>query len=337
MRRNAWLGWMAAGTLALGACGDDTTPAGDAGTAADLGTNDAGVTLGTCPPTGAPGPANQELPCCYRASNADRQDSAELRMAGLRIAAPAGTLSLEAVRRVLQAAFDEERFNWLIQLDGEGGNTTVKTGFGVREADGTFRFAEGAAPVGEGGDADRWNPVSLTGTITNETLTTTPLNDLLIVPIFGIDDPETTEVDESASPIIELPFRGVQVSGAVFSEERTCIGYRRPGSFDTTQGTISGFIEVSQAFAPLSVPELNIANSNLCSVINGALSNGAYCEDPQSGWSVKPDSICGESGCEANTAGMTDKCDPTSTCNAWRVQAGFAAQGAEINDVTATL
>jgi len=37
-------------------------------------------------------------------------------------------------------------------------------------------------------------------------------------------------------------------------------------------------------------------------------------------------------GCERNPAGATTVCDPATVCNAWFVDAAFAAQGVEIAD-----
>ncbi len=76
------------------------------------------------------------------ATNSDRTTAPEYRVNALRILEPA-SLSGALFRGAFQQALDEERFNWLIRLEGAGadGDVTVTTGFGARNADATFAFS----------------------------------------------------------------------------------------------------------------------------------------------------------------------------------------------------
>jgi hypothetical protein len=67
-------------------------------------------------------------------------------------------------------------------------------------------------------------------------------------------------------------------------------------------------------------------NTTLCNFIAGMATATASCTTvPQADWFVPPDALCSESGCVTT-------CDPATTCNAWALQAEFAAHGVEIDD-----
>ncbi|MCA9602073.1 MAG: hypothetical protein KC417_08620, partial [Myxococcales bacterium] len=139
---------LALATAALAGCDDsksNSTP--DAG-------NDSGAGENTCP---AQAPDRDELDpsCCFRSSNADKQDAPQFRLTSLNISAPA-PLANPLIVSIVQGALNNESFNWLVQLDGAGGDgdVTVRTGLGIRAADGSFSFAYGQAPAP--GSANRW-------------------------------------------------------------------------------------------------------------------------------------------------------------------------------------
>ncbi len=314
-----------AGALFMG-CGDDDAPV-DMG-----GGTDAGPVAPVCPTT-APSPANQMGACCSRASNAGRLEAPELRLAALRLTAPAGTLTGAVLRGVLNKSFDSELFNWLIQGSGApvsgDGPVTIRTGYGERSADGTFRFTSGAAPAA-GGDPSRWDPVTVVGAMTGETLSTPAYEGSgpLTVPVYDENDPTLL--------VVELPIFGLSLLNATLSEDRSCVGSRGSANYNTaTGGRLRAFIRVSDAKTRM-VTVGTAVNAPLCAIIAGSLTDAAYCDSPQSGWTAKPNSLCGATGCEANTAGMTDVCDPGSTaangCNAWELLGEFAAQGVEITN-----
>lgn len=316
-----------AGAFLVG-CGDDDvtpTPPVDAGPGTDLG-----PVTPVCPDT-APAPANQTGACCLRASNADRPTAPELRLAALRLTAPTGSPLISAtVRGLLNGAFDAESFNWLIQLadapaSGDG-PATVRTGFGVRAADGTFAFTLGGAPTP--GDVNRWDPISVTGAVASESLSTAPYvgSGPLTIPVFDKTDPTLL--------VVELPVYNLELVSAPMTDGRSCVGTRGTASYDTASGgVLRAYIRVEDAKARhVSVPPT--LDTTLCALVAGSLSNATYCDDPQSGWMAKPNALCDAVTftCHTNAAGMTDVCDPATTCNAWELLGEFAAQGVEITN-----
>jgi len=318
-----------AGAFLVG-CGDD-----DVGvTPVDMGSGgtDLGPVTPVCPDD-APAPDNQMGACCSRASNADRLDAPELRLAALRLTAPMGTLTSAVLRTVLNTSFDGERFNWLIQASDApttgNGPVMIRTGYGERATDGTFAFTMGAAPA-TGGDVNRWNPITVTGTMTGENVAT---------PAYEGSGPLTIPVFDEADPtllVVELPVFGLELLSAPLTESRSCIGSRGTSSYNTAAGgTLRAFIRVEDARTRM-VTVGTAVNASLCAVIAGSLMDAAYCEMPQSAWAAKPNSRCGATGCEANAAGATDVCDPTMTgatgCNAWELLGEFAAQGVDITN-----
>jgi hypothetical protein len=322
-RRISLVALALAGAFMVG-CGDDDAPI-------DMGGTDAGPPVPVCPAT-APPPDNQMGACCARVSNADRLDAPEMRLAGLRLTAPSGTLTGSIIRGILNKAFDNETFNWLIQASGApmsgDGPVMIRTGYGVRDADGTYAFAIGSAPVA-GGDAARWDPITVTGAMSGETLTTPPYQGAgpLTVPVFDEEDP--TRV------VVELPLFSLALTEATLTEGRTCLGTRGSSSYNTaTGGRLRAFFRVEDARVR-TVTVGTAVNAPLCAIIAGSLTDAAYCDQPQSAWTAKPNSLCNDTGCDSNTAGMMDVCDPSggmNGCNAWEVLGEFAAQGVEVTN-----
>ncbi|MBK8172951.1 MAG: hypothetical protein IPK60_21825 [Sandaracinaceae bacterium] len=317
------------------ACGDGDTGNTDAGPR-----EDSGPPVVTCPAT-APAPDNQSGACCARASNEGRLDAPELRIAALKLTAPQGTLTNALIQTVLSTAFDKEDFNWALQLQGAPtsgtGPVTVRTGYGVRDdATGHFAFADGNATAP--GSADRWDPIDLTGTMTDEGFTTTPFHALLTIPVF---DPDSATPD---IPSIELPIYDLEVLAAPLAEMRTCIGTRGTSAYSTSSGgRLRGYIQVDDARG-LMVTMGNLISTKLCSLIAGAVFMEAdgvtpYCDaTAQTDWTAKPDSLCSAGGCAKNASSTTpDVCEPTGAggtlpaCNAWQLLGEFAAQGVDID------
>lgn len=314
--------WMA--VLALGglvACdGGGTADGGtDSGPAVDSGPQR------VCPRTNVPAPEELMGACCFRHSNEDQLATPELRLAYLQITEPAGsTLTSTTLTGVLNTAMQRETFNWLVRAEGSEGDgaATLVTGFGRRLEDGTYAFSAGAA--GTEGDPDTWCPVTLEGNVSGENLTTSALEGSVTVPIFD-EDGENVQ--------LELTLREVEITSAMLSEERSCVGVKvaRPFTY-TPAGSLQGFIEVAGAIGgEISVPGIN---TTVCTAIAGdVLTDADYCETtPQGEWATPPDSICDATGCTQNTAGTTDACDPASSCNAWRIVADFAASGVDITN-----
>ena len=291
--------------LSLGiGCGDDDGGGTDGGTTG----GDTGVAM-CSPPDMAPMPEGMMGACCYRVSNADRLDAPEMRLAGIRVTEPA-PLNNVVIQQLLRDALDAELFNWIFASTITGSDISIQTGYGERNADGTFSFVMGAAPGP--GAADRWDPVTATGTITGEVVTTMPVMESLTVPVL----------EEGTDTVVtELPLRGLTLEMATLTEDRSCIGTRGPAAYRTGDGTLHAYITVEESKDVLIDTEALMAT--LCDLLRGQATEGTNCIEPQDTWTVPPDSTCDASGC---TQGG---CDAT-TCNAWRVTAEFAAHGVEI-------
>lgn len=315
-RLGIWMAALACCGLALACDG------GDGGT--DAGPPDSGPRR-VCPRSDTPAPDELTGACCWRHSNAEQLATPELRLAFLQITAPEGsTLTSVTLASVLNTAMQRETFNWLVRGEGSEGDgpMTLVTGFGRRLSDGTYAFSSGAAE----GDPASWCPVTLEGTVASDDLTTSALEGSVTVPIF---DEEGEDVQ------LELTLREVEITSAMLSEERSCVGVKvaRPFTY-TPAGTLQGFIEVSAAMGgQISVPPIE---TTVCTAIAGSdLGDADYCETtPQAEWATPPDSICDATGCTQNTAGTTDACDPATDCNAWRIVASFAAHGVDITNST---
>ncbi|GAB4211116.1 MAG: hypothetical protein OHK0013_32520 [Sandaracinaceae bacterium] len=294
--------------LALAGCPSDPPPGNDAGPTADAPGGTA------CPVRGVPNPEQQMGACCYRFSQATQRDAPELRLRSIAIDEPAmSPLASTAVETVLNTGLTEETFNWLFRTTGadDDGPVEITTGYGVRESDGTYTLGSAEYP-----------PITLTGTLSGETVSTDTVLGPLNIPVF----------DESGMNLqFVLSLRSIRVIDVTFSEDRSCIGRLTGRTFEPA-GSLEGFITVADAQAgSINVPPIM---SSLCSVIAGELSTPAgmmpLCDRPRSEWMARPDSLCDASGCMANPAGSTSVCDPLTTCNAWRLFARFAAVGVDI-------
>ncbi len=316
MKRLHWLVvGMALAGLVVG-CGDDDGGGTDSGPETDGGDMvDTGGETAMCPSgMSIPDPEGLMGACCARMSNEGRTDAPEFRVSGLRILEPA-TLSAGLVRSALQDALDEERFNWLIRVGNAGadGDVMIETGFGSRNADATYAFASGAAPAP--GDPNRWDPLTVTGTLAGEGLSAPAITDTFTVPILE---------DDGVAVVLELPLQAFELVSATMSESRTCIGLRNGSVYGTDDGSLQTYITVEDAMA--GNVELPPINTSLCNFIAGMASEMGPCTDIAQGeWPVPPNALCTDGTC-------TDTCDPASDCNAWRVSGGFSAHGVEITD-----
>lgn len=309
------------GALALVACSTTPAPTDAPVTPSDTPGADAPVTR-MCPTTNVPDPDMQTLPCCYRDSQADTLSAPEMRLRYIEISSPAAPSPLggSAVQDILNTALQEETFNWLFRTTGADadGPIDIVSGFGRRNAaTGTYRFSAGMADPAM--DPDTYLPITLTANLTGETVTSAPVTDALTVPIF----------DEAGLVVqIELVLHSVQILSTTLSESRSCIGsYVSRGNFDTA-ATLAGFIQVDEArMGTIMVAGIS---ASLCGVVAGSITDAMYCEtNPQSAWMVMPDSMCDAGGvCMRNGMGVT--CDPATTCNAWYLEADFAAVGIDI-------
>ncbi len=302
IRRLSWLA-IAAGLALTGGCGDD----GGGTTPTDSGTST------PCPRT-SPDREGMMGACCYRVRNEGaRLDAPEMRLAELKVTAPT-SLSNTLVRSLLKSALDDERFNWIFRSAVTGGDIAIETGYGERNADATFSFASGTAP--SPGDANRWNPVTLTGTIADEVVMTGALDGAMTVPVFD---------DDGVTLTAEFPLRGLALTSVTLTEDRSCIGSRNSVQYTTDSGLLEAYITVEEAkTVPIVVG--STLDTTLCMFVAGRSSEEGTCDDtPQADWPVPPDSMCDTSGCSMGG------CD-ASDCNAWHLTSEFAAHGVEITD-----
>lgn len=316
MRRSLWLSFVLA--VGLAGCGNDGngTPGEDGGTT-DTGVTDPCEDLREV----APDPEGLMGPCCYRKSNADDLANPEFRIAGVDLQTPP-SIGNPVVAVALAEPIDEEIFNWLLRIEGAGadGDVMITTGYGLRNPDATFRFADGDAPTADGGDPARWDPVNEPGTLEGETVTSQPASETIVLPVF----------DEAGETVqIELPLKSLELEMANMSEQRSCIGERARTSFDTSQGFVRTFITVEDAKAGrIEIPGFM---NTLCNLIagRGASAEGDCDSVDRSEWMYTPDSLCEGITCTEDP-GDGSVCDPMTDCNAWLVTGGFAAQGVEI-------
>jgi hypothetical protein len=301
-------------SLAGFGCGDD-------GGGADTGTPDAGDTgtpMGSCYFGD-----EQSPPCCYRTSNADRLDSPALRVSGVQLSTPP-SLSSIIVTQLLVDALNEELFNWLILAEVSGTTAEITTGYGEKNADSSFSFTMGSASPP--GDPDRWNPVTVTGAIDGETVSTPVLDSTFTVPVL---------TEDGSAVQLELPLRNLSVTMATLTEERSCVGVTQPGGrWDTSQGRVTAYITTVDADAGrLQVPEAGIDTTLCLFTANIPMSTeGESCFNvDQAEWDIQPDALCPDDSACQQDPGDGSVCDPATTCNAWYIDAGFAAQGVTIS------
>lgn len=265
-------------------------------------------------PADAPSADQQMPPCCFRVSNADRLDTPEFRVTNLQISAPEGALTSGAVLNILALAVEEERFNWLMRATVSGTDVTVETGYGEwTDATSTYNFVDGAAPTP--GDVDRWNPITIDGTLSGDTFSAPPVPGSFTVPIF----------DESGENLdLELPLNSFEVISATFSEDRTCIGSRIADGAGYRNYETAGDVRTYITVADAEISNVTQLGTTLCNLISG----DDCVEDETADWRNTPDALCDVDG------NCTAGCDfaATGDCNAWEIRGQFAAAGVEIAD-----
>lgn len=306
IRKLSWL--VVCGALAGAGCGDD-----DGGTP-DSGGGGADGGDGVSCPSGAPMREQMMGECCYRIANdGERANAPEFRLAALDLQSPESVSGL-LIAGLLRSGLDEETFNWIMKLEITDSTVAVTTGYGQRNpADNSFSFAMGSAPGPE--PADRWDPITVPGTISGDVVTTEPVMEPFTVPVFDPDGMMVTT---------EFPLHQLELTMATLSAERSCVGARQGNVYTTDSGSLQAFITVEDAkVTPVMAGPID---TSLCMLLINMQSDPGTCDDiPRAEWPVPPDSLCDASGC------TTGGCDPASDCNAWLVTSGFAAQAVEIN------
>lgn len=297
------------GLLSLGvACGGsaaNTNPDASVG-----GADDGGLAGRTQCPSIGPTPVEQQLgQCCYHRSNEDRTDNPEFRVAGLLFTKPQ-SLANAVLASVTANSIDEERLNWLWVLDGVDGTDEimVRTGAGKRNADGTYSFTSGSGAIS-------WEPTEFQASISGSDWQGGPASDPMAIIIWNAD---RENVDA------ELPIRDLTVVRAAMSEDRNCIGRRLLTSYDTSDGELTGFLTLDDA-ERVFVRFGGTDPIRLCMFLLGQPTGTGECAAiPRANWSFPLDATCDASGCREGG------CDPLTTCNAWRVAGGYAAQAVEV-------
>ncbi len=245
------------------------------------------------------------------------------RVSGIAITAPA-SIANPVIRGALQAYLDQELFNWVIELQGATANGAimVETGYGQLDTtDNSFAFCQAGVPAPC--NPAKWPPVTANGTLTGESFVMSTAPQTVTLPIFSTTDPTMTT--------LELPLRALRFTMAQMSTMRSCIGTRTAGRYDTSKGSLVTYITVADA--EVGHVEIGaVINSSLCGLVAGMPATDG--SDPcasvaQATWTVKPDSLCNASGCTKDP-GDRSVCIPATTCNAWQLTAGFAAQGVAV-------
>lgn len=306
--------------LALALAGCD----GNGGTDSGMPPTDSGPPASVCPRTNVPNPDELMGPCCYRVDQTSKREAPEMRLTYLELVEPMDSpLSSMTLRTVLNTSMQEERFNWLFRTTGAGADGTVEivTGFGRRNADGTYSFSAGAASS----DPAEWCPVQIPATLASEVVNSSDLDGAIAVPVF-----DTTGTNLQ----VVLELQALSIQNARWTENRSCIGTKtnRPFTYDP-DAQLTAYIDVARARTQMiNVPPVM---TTVCAAIAGSLDAPTYCDDnAQGAWMVPPDSLCDASGCRRNAAGATDVCDPATSCNAWRIVGRFAAAGITITNST---
>ncbi len=301
---------LAAGTYIAGCGGGGGEPTPDAATE-----RDAGVAQDNCP-SGDNIRRASELsgPCCARVSNADRLGAPEFRLTELSVASPP-VLSMQLIVDVVRSFIDEERMVLVMDVDAETeADVAVRLGHAELDANDHFAFVEGVAPT-DSGDSERWNAVTVRGTIADETLRTTPAEQTVFIPAFNAD----------GSLSFELPLREFEIVEMSMTEDRTCVGTRESRfAYSTESAVLRTYITVEDSVGRQLVvgPLINV---DFCAMLAGfPLNFPQLCTDiDRSEWMSPPDALCDEAGCRLD-------CDPMTDCNAWAMNAGFSAHGVEI-------
>ncbi len=326
MKTMKWLLVCAAlGGMALG-CGDDdsTTDASteDSG-GGDTGGGDTGgedgstpeVSCGAIAGVDTPDPDSRVGACCSRVKNTDKQEAPELRLIWLGITEPSVLTSTSVAGGLLNQALEAELFNWLLQVEVDGTTANITTGLGWRQADGTFQFANGDAPTDNGGEATRFDPISITGTMEGEVLSAPAFEGTFTVPVFDEMNPDEI--------VLELPLQGFEIEMATLSDERSCVGNRvNARRYNTDAGSLTTFLTIEDTVdAEVNTTALQTTVCNLLAGLNG---EDETCADtPRADWPSAPNASC--------TAGVCNTTCSGEECNAWQVSGGFAAHGVEIN------
>lgn len=292
------------------ACGDDKKNGGNGG-----GDQDASVQA-ECP-TASKLDEGEGLmgSCCYRKSNAESLEAPELRLSSIKITAPAA-LSTAIINGALQNFLDDETFNWLVRLDGlDGDDPTYTTGFGEQNPDASYSFRP---------SSDEFAPATGSGALADETFSAGPATETIIVPIL---DAETLE------PTVRFALTNLSIVKAALSESRSCVGTRGEDAYDVDSGELTAFV-TKEAAAEARVTIEGALDSSLCDLLSGNITTEfdpeTACTGDQTEWTYPPDALCGEETCEADP-GDGSVC-AADECNAWFLEAKFAAQGVEITD-----
>ena len=284
-------------------CGGDDTTVGEPFTAVDAGPSSDAASENLCP-INTPDRDTLVAPCCSRRSNADRLSSPEFRMVNIEVQSPT-TLLLS--NTLIKDSTERELSSWLLDVDLEGDNATIRIGSGSRDASGSFSFDEGEYPS-----------TTTTGQINGNVLLTDAFPGLIRVPLFdGL----------TGAQVSTMAVRGYRVE-LTLSDDRTCAGERRNLSAWTNGGRTVGYTTVADAEADV-FSYGPLVDTNTCRMLSGTGNPpGGRCADiPQEDWPTPPDSLCDGGDPEVCVSGM---CDPLTECNAWEIESEVSAAGVEI-------
>ncbi len=214
----------------------------------------------------------------------------QIRLTALQISAPA-SLSNPLLQAIINDSLDGFRFIWLVEADLEAG--TMTTGSGRADAVPPTTDAQFCSVRWNTGDyaPARDNPITVTGS----TISTTAPIDVVSIPIYSEESPDT--------PLLVLPLSQLELLNVELDADRTFVGTpmapegstRYAASWDTA-GSIRGWISVEDARGV----EIEDLTQTLCGLLSGdhpdPTDMSQDCTSPQADWTNQPTEIPGSGG-----------------------------------------
>jgi hypothetical protein len=290
----------------LTGCPRSETPA-DSGT-----TGDGGVDAGPCAVDTAarlscdrlPHPESGVGPCCYEEAIACGSPSFRLRIAS--IDAPTSGFGIFLRSGLIQ----RELLNMLVTVERDpfgSDDVAVQLDYGER-GDGGFRVYDGDAP-----SPDWIGGVRAPGQIVDGQLHASPFagrRTVSSVDSYRVDPPR-----------VDVNLYDLQITGATLTSGWSCVGGL--GSLDWEPGgdlrAYALVADMDETFLYTSTGEPVLG---ACAALAGLASPLARCADTdRSLWPTLPTASCDGVGCTEL------ECDPLVDCNAFRIDARFAAYG----------
>lgn len=240
---------------------------------------------------------------------------------------------------LLNSAIVQGTFFWGISLDFTA--MTIRTGAlnnGVQPQpnngflSSNFGYINGTAPMiaGDPMSPRRWDPVSGTITVQGDTVTSNMVS-VIRVPVYDATDPTMV--------LTELPLRNLRMSNVRLSSNRNCVGTVGSARSRFTFNTCGSNLWQTQdtTMMPYSQLDGDMTIADARSVVVASLHQdlcrllaGADCAmTPQAMWTgAQPDRLVDMATGSSST--MCGNASGMTPCNAWHLNARFAAVAANI-------